>query len=59
MNIGNVIKRNSNLSNFNNKKGMLTATIEQKSVQPPSNIEHFKVLHTHNNSESLLDHFVK
>jgi len=30
MNIGNVIKRNPNLSNFNNKKGMLTATIEQK-----------------------------
>ena len=30
MNIGNVIQRNPNLSNFNNKKGMLTATIEQK-----------------------------
>jgi len=58
MNIGNVITRNLNLSNFNNKKGMLTATIEQECS---ASIKHraLLVLHTHNNSESLLDHFVK
>ena len=37
---------------------MLTATIEQKCS---ASIKHraFLVLHIHNNSESLLDHFVK
>ena len=37
---------------------MLTATIEQKCS---ASIKHraFFVLHIHNNSESLLDHFVK
>jgi len=59
MNIGNVIQRNLNLSNFNNKKGMLTATIEQECS---ASIKHraLLLLHTqNNNSESLLDHFVK
>ena len=59
MNIGNVIKRNSNLSNFNNKKGMLTATIEQKVFSLHQTSSTLNAAHTHNNSESLLDHFVK
>jgi len=59
MNIGNVIKRNSNLSNFNNKKGMLTATIEQKCSASIKHRAYQSAAHTHNNSESLLDHFVK
>jgi len=52
MNIGNVIKRDSNLSNLNNKKGMLTATIEQECS---ASIKHraLLVLHTHT---TILNH---
>ncbi len=59
MNIGNVIKRNPNLSNFNNKKGMLTATIEQKCSASIKHRAFQSAALTHNNSESLLDHFVR
>jgi hypothetical protein len=42
----------------NNKKGMLTATIEQKvfSLHQTSSIA---VLHIHNDSEPVLNHFAK
>ena len=52
MNIGNVIKRNPNLSNFNNKKGMLTATIEQECS---ASIKHRALLVLHTQT-TILNH---
>ena len=38
---------------------MLTATIEQKVFSLHQTSSTLNAAHTHNNSESLLDHFVK